>query len=163
MAAAIAEFEPVTVCASPAQAEAARAALPEGVRVLEVPQDDAWFRDTGPTVRGQAGWRLGCCWIGRSGAVPPPTGCPAADHSPPPLGNTALQMVVRDGAADGSAAVAGVDWDFNAWGGLYASCSRDQEVARRILELEGLRRFKCPLVLEGGSIHVDGERCVSLI
>lgn len=56
MAAAIAEFEPVTVCTNPGQAEAARAALPEGVRVVEVPQDDAWFRDTGPTVRGRAEW-----------------------------------------------------------------------------------------------------------
>ena len=33
------------------QLEAARAALPSGVQVEEVPQDDAWFRDSGPIVR----------------------------------------------------------------------------------------------------------------
>ena len=30
-------------------------------------------------------------------------------------------------------------------------------MARKVLELEGLRRYKAPLVLEGGSFHVDGE------
>ena len=33
------------------------------------------------------------------------------------------------------------------------------QVASRILAHEGVRRFKCHAVLEGGSIHVDGEGC----
>jgi agmatine deiminase len=58
----------------------------------------------------------------------------------------------------------GVDWRFNAWGGrsggLYASWERDDRVARRVLEIEGADRYAAPIVLEGGSIHVDGEGTV---
>ncbi|MGH2865313.1 MAG: agmatine deiminase family protein, partial [Solirubrobacteraceae bacterium] len=57
-----------------------------------------------------------------------------------------------------------VDWRFNAWGGhdggLYASWERDDAVAERVLELEGAARYRAPIVLEGGSIHVDGEGTV---
>jgi agmatine deiminase len=57
--------------------------------------------------------------------------------------------------------VRGVDWDFNAWGGLegglYFPWDQDALVARKVLEIERLDRYKAPLVLEGGSIHVDGE------
>ncbi len=60
-----------------------------------------------------------------------------------------------------SGGVRGIDWMFNAWGGgpggLYASCERDDAVAQRVLELEGIDRYKAPFVLEGGSIHVNGE------
>ncbi len=55
----------------------------------------------------------------------------------------------------------GVDWQFNAWGGqaegLYADWQLDQQVAAKVLELEGDARYCAPLILEGGSIHVDGE------
>jgi agmatine deiminase len=58
----------------------------------------------------------------------------------------------------------GVDWGFNAWGGreggLYASWDRDERVAAKVLEVEGAARYRAPLVLEGGSIHVDGEGAV---
>lgn len=58
----------------------------------------------------------------------------------------------------------GVDWHFNAWGGveggLYASWERDERVATGILEAEGAERYRAPIVLEGGSIHVDGEGTV---
>jgi agmatine deiminase len=58
----------------------------------------------------------------------------------------------------------GVDWRFNAWGGLegglYASWERDEAVAERVLEVERAPRYKAPIVLEGGSIHVDGEGTV---
>jgi hypothetical protein len=50
VAAAISQFEPVTVCASSDQWENARNQLPANVRVLEMSLNDAWFRDTGPTV-----------------------------------------------------------------------------------------------------------------
>ena len=33
------------------------------------------------------------------------------------------------------------------------------QVPVHILEKVGARRFQCPIVLEGGSIHVDGEGC----
>jgi agmatine deiminase len=51
----------------------------------------------------------------------------------------------------------GVDWRFNAWGGIYDPCSRDNEVAQKVLEVEGLDRYCAPLVNEGGAIHVDGQ------
>jgi agmatine deiminase len=54
----------------------------------------------------------------------------------------------------------GVDWRFNAWGGLYAHWERDEALAARVLEIEGADRYRAPLVLEGGSIHVDGEGTV---
>jgi agmatine deiminase len=57
--------------------------------------------------------------------------------------------------------VRGVDWIFNAWGGLYNGLyfpwDLDEAVAGKVLEIERVPRYKAPLVLEGGSIHVDGE------
>jgi len=55
----------------------------------------------------------------------------------------------------------GVDWTFNAWGGvgdgLYFPWDRDDEVAHKVLEIEGLDRYRTSFVLEGGAIHVDGQ------
>jgi agmatine deiminase len=65
---------------------------------------------------------------------------------------------------DGASGRRGVDWHFNAWGGLqgglYSSWERDGRVARKVLEIEGADRYRAPIVLEGGSIHVDGEGTV---
>jgi agmatine deiminase len=65
---------------------------------------------------------------------------------------------------DDSGGRRGVDWHFNAWGGLqgglYLPWDRDERVAAKVLEIEGADRYRAPLVLEGGSIHVDGEGTV---
>lgn len=57
--------------------------------------------------------------------------------------------------------VRGVDWIFNAWGGLtdglYFPWDKDDAVAEKICEIERVDRYQAPIVLEGGSIHVDGE------
>lgn len=53
--------------------------------------------------------------------------------------------------------LAGVNWKFNAWGEKYTPYDKDDKVAEKILELYGIPRFDAPIVLEGGSIHVDGE------
>lgn len=63
---------------------------------------------------------------------------------------------------NGKGDLRGVDWTFNAWGGLegglYEDWQRDDEVARKILEIERCDRYRTEgFVLEGGSIHVDGE------
>lgn len=54
-----------------------------------------------------------------------------------------------------------VDWRFNAWGGhhggLYASWDRDAAVASTVCELLDVPRYCADIVLEGGSIHVDGQ------
>lgn len=118
---AIAQFEPVTVCCNPSQLEVASAALlpHPNVKVTELPQDDAWFRDSGPT------------------------------------------FIVRGDSNTNPREVAGVDWIFNAWGGgqggLYPDWQRDRAVASTIISKVGVQPFACPIVLEGGSIHVDGE------
>src|SRR4051794_14416441 len=62
---------------------------------------------------------------------------------------------------DGAGRRRGVDWVFNAWGGLdgglYFPWDRDDRVAQKVLEIERADRYRAPIVLEGGSIHVDGE------
>ena len=114
VATAIAQFEPVTVGASTPHYNAARALLPERVRVVEMAHDDSWMRDVGPT-----------CVV------------------------------------DGRGAVRGVDWHFNAWGGLagglYFPWDQDDLVARKVLDIERLDRYRAALVNEGGAIHVDGQ------
>lgn len=54
-----------------------------------------------------------------------------------------------------------VDWDFNAWGGLegglYFPWDLDDLVPRKVAEIERIDHYKAAIVLEGGSIHVDGE------
>ena len=79
------------------------------VRLHEVPTDDAWMRDHGPTFI-----RLG--------------------------GNLAL-----------------VDWKYNAWGGKYPPWEKDDRVPERLAELLALPRFSPGIVLEGGSIDVNGR------
>jgi agmatine deiminase len=113
VAAAIAQFEPVTVGVSNTQYKAARTLLAEHVRLIEMAHDDAWMRDVGPT-----------CVVSRRGEV------------------------------------RGVDWHFNAWGGLrgglYFPWDQDDLVARKVLEIERLDRYRAPFVNEGGAVHVDG-------
>ena len=58
---------------------------------------------------------------------------------------------------DGRGGLGGVDWRFNAYGGIYKEYGRTRGMARRILDLAGARRFAAPLVLEGGAVHVDGD------
>ncbi len=112
VAAAISQFEPVTMGVSPAQYRIARSKLPAQIRVVEMSNNDAWMRDIGPTF-------------------------------------------VSDGEA-----VRVVDWGFNAWGGLkgglYFPWDLDELVKQKIAEIERLDRYKAPLILEGGSIAVDG-------
>jgi agmatine deiminase len=113
VAAAISQFEPVTMGVSQTQYYNARNMLPGSVRVVEMSNNDSWMRDCGPTF-------------------------------------------VIDGKT-----VRAVDWDFNAWGGLlgglYFPWDLDDLVARKVAEIERVDRYKAALVLEGGSIHADGE------
>jgi agmatine deiminase len=115
VAAAIASFEPVTMCVSKEQFTHARAVLPENVRVVEMSSDDSWMRDCGPT------------------------------------------FLVNDAGE-----VRGVDWAFNAWGGLvdglYFPWDQDDKVAKKVCEIENVDTYRLDnFFLEGGSIHVDGE------
>ncbi|MFC4098606.1 agmatine deiminase [Paenibacillus xanthanilyticus] len=65
---------------------------------------------------------------------------------------------VKNDAGD----VRGVDWGFNAWGGLqgglYFPWDQDMLVKQKVLELEYKDRYDAQhFILEGGAIHVDGE------
>lgn len=56
----------------------------------------------------------------------------------------------------------GINWSFNAWGGdfdgLYANWDKDDRVAKRFCEMCEIDYYDAsPFVLEGGSIHTDGE------
>ena len=123
VATAIAKHTPVTMLVSNAQYANCRARLPEHIRVVEMSNDDAWVRDSGPT------------------------------------------FVIND-----KGEIRGVDWIFNAWGGLvdglYFPWANDDAVAQKICDLMGVDSYRtdaksCPsgldFILEGGSIHVDGE------
>ena len=86
----------------------------DNVILLQIPTDDAWARDVGPTF-----------------------------------------------VVDGSS-IRGIDWQFNAWGGdfdgLYASWERDDRAASAICQALNVDVYDAhPFVLEGGSIHSDGE------
>ena len=52
---------------------------------------------------------------------------------------------------------AGVNWQFNAWGGKYFPWDLDDAVAPKLLQQLEMQTFHAPLVMEGGSIHTDGE------
>lgn len=41
----------LTALSATAQVDHARSMLPKDIMVLHCPQDDSWFRDTGPIVR----------------------------------------------------------------------------------------------------------------
>lgn len=61
--------------------------------------------------------------------------------------------------------IRGVDWKFNAWGGLvdglYFPWDSDDKIAQKMCELEQVDSYRTDdFVLEGGSIHVDGEGTV---
>ena len=115
IAEAIALSERVTVCASAAQYDNARALLPPHIRVVEMSSNDAWARDYCPTF-------------------------------------------VKNGEGE----VRGIDWGFNAWGGLhnglYFPWDKDNQMARKLCDLLDKDVYhKRDFILEGGSIHVDGE------
>jgi len=89
----------------------------QNIRILEIPQNDAWARDTAPT------------------------------------------FVINQERNE----IRGIDWCFNAWGGeydgLYADWKADNALASRFCS--ELYHTKCydaqHFVLEGGSIHSDGQ------
>lgn len=58
--------------------------------------------------------------------------------------------------------IRGVNWRFNAWGGLYDGLyfpwDKDDKMARKLCDLYDKDMYDAgDFVLEGGSIHVDGE------
>lgn len=114
LAEAISVATPVYMAVPEAEMANARQVMPPQVKLVAIDSDDAWARDTGPT------------------------------------------LVINDKGER-----AGISWIFNAWGGheegLYFPWEKDQAMAGAMLAHQGLPMHQSPLVLEGGSIHVDGE------
>ena len=52
------------------------------------------------------------------------------------------------------------DWIFNAWGNKYEELKKDDSVARQLESFLGLQHFSPGIVMEGGSIEVNGAGCV---
>ena len=52
------------------------------------------------------------------------------------------------------------DWIFNAWGNKYEVLKQDDSVPRRLEPFLKLKRFSPGIVMEGGSIEVNGRGCV---
>lgn len=61
---------------------------------------------------------------------------------------------------NGDNQLAGINWRFNAWGEKYRPYDQDDEAAAALLAHAAIPCFDAPLVLEGGSIHVDGAGCL---
>jgi agmatine deiminase len=57
--------------------------------------------------------------------------------------------------------VRGIDWIFNAWGGLekgtYFPWDKDDIVPYKLLEMERIPRYRAGITTEGGALDVDGE------
>jgi agmatine deiminase len=51
-------------------------------------------------------------------------------------------------------------WTFNAWGEKYDTLMKDNGIPKRIFHLLNLPLFEPGIVLEGGSIDVNGQGCV---
>lgn len=64
-------------------------------------------------------------------------------------------FVVRDD--DGKRERAVVDWGYNAWGNKYPPFDLDDAVPRHVAELRGLPLFSPGIVMEGGSLEVNGR------
>src|SRR6266404_6285158 len=64
-------------------------------------------------------------------------------------------FLTREGPA-AAERLAVVDWDYNAWGGKYPPCDLDEVVPTRVAEILGAPVFYTRMILEGGSIEVNG-------
>jgi agmatine deiminase len=52
------------------------------------------------------------------------------------------------------------DWIFNAWGNKYEDLKKDDSIPARLEDLLKVPRFEPGIVMEGGSIEVNGAGCV---
>ncbi len=64
-------------------------------------------------------------------------------------------FVVRE--QDGRQERAVVDWGYNAWGGKYPPFDLDDAVPQHVARLRGLPLFSPGIVMEGGSLEVNGR------
>ncbi|HEY3321470.1 MAG TPA: agmatine deiminase family protein [Planctomycetota bacterium] len=107
------------------------------VAFYHIPTNDAWARDHGPI------------FIRRDGGA----------HSYPLL-DAGVEQAVQpaQGRLDSLPhALAIIDWKFNSWGEKYPPWDDDDAVPERVAEMLKLPCFHPRVVLEGGSIDVNGK------
>lgn len=67
-------------------------------------------------------------------------------------------FVTRPATGDeGDAPLAATDWGYNAWGGKYPPYDLDNQIPARMAEYLNVPRFAGDMILEGGSIDVNGQ------
>ncbi|MDF2802846.1 MAG: aguA [Anaerocolumna sp.] len=110
VAKAISDYEEITIIANPNENSDILNECKEFAQIIEIPHNDAWCRDNGPTFI----WNE--------------------------------EKVLK-----------GVNWKFNAWGEKYKPYDLDDMVASKVLDHYKVPIVYSSIVLEGGSIHVDGE------
>ena len=121
----------INVCNGEHEAEAhsvLRGLARERITFYRIPTNEPWCRDHGPIflTRDERWSRL----------APEPEGTERREGAPAPL-------VV-------------VDWDYNAWGNKYPPFDLDEVVPTRVAEILKLPVFYPQMILEGGSIDVNG-------
>ena len=105
----ISQFEDLKMIVHPDNITSAKKLLSHRVKILNLPINDAWARDSGAIFLLNNEQKLG-----------------------------------------------GVDSDFNCWG-YKTDFELDDQVANFMIKSSGAKYFKNNMVLEGGSIHVDGQ------
>jgi len=121
----------INVCNSAHEAEAREVlkGLPmERISFHMIPTNEPWCRDHGPIFL--------TCDEGWSRLAPEPGHAVRREAAPAPL--------------------AIVDWDYNAWGNKYPPFDLDEIVPKRVAEILKLPVFYPGMILEGGSIEVNG-------
>jgi agmatine deiminase len=141
----IAEYEPVNILAGGvevmAQAEALVGDVPN-VTLHDIPTNDAWCRDHGPT------------FLSRS-LTPSGTSAASDDHLSGNPKATSSAAQIPHGVRDLLPAL--VDWQYNAWGGKYPPFDLDNQVPARIAAVQSRRVFTPGIILEGGAIEGNGR------
>lgn len=112
----------------------------ENIRIHQVPTVDSWIRDYGPNFLLSDKLQL----VANSDERV------AADT------NDKLKFIGHQIES----ALAYNDWIFNAWGNKYEELKQDDSIPARLESLLKLPRFQPGIVMEGGSIEVNGAGCV---
>lgn len=69
-------------------------------------------------------------------------------------------FLVRQQDGNGKRQRAIVDWGYNAWGGKYPPYDLDDAIPQYVARLRDLPLYSPPMILEGGSIDVNGTGCL---
>jgi agmatine deiminase len=112
----------------------------ENIRFHQIPTVDSWIRDYGPNFIVPDKLQL------------------VADSERGPLANREDKQKFAGHQPEHRLAYN--DWIFNAWGNKYEELKRDDSIPARLESVLKVPRFEPGIVMEGGSIEVNGAGCV---